>query len=80
MTKGIIKQVNEENKEPVIILAGSNLRDAGFEVGDIVSVSFFSGKIIIAKNKSTANLQDMEQKNPSIKKLIQEFDLHLLVG
>lgn len=71
----MIWEITEENKEPVIKLAGSNLLENGFNVGDIISVSFSENEIIISKNSNTSILQKLQEKNPSLKQLCKEFNL-----
>lgn len=76
----MILQVTNNNSEPVIKLTGLQLSKMGFNIGDIVSVSFSNNQIIISKNKETAKLQDLERKNPSLKKLIDDLGLELLIA
>ncbi len=76
----MIQQVTKDKNLPVIKLTGSHLLKMGFNVGDIVSVSFSQNQIIITKNKETDKLQDMQRKNPSIQKLIDDFELDLLIA
>lgn len=76
----MIQQVTKDKNLPVIKLTGLQLLKMGFNVGDIVSVSFSENQIIISKNKETAKLQDMQRKNPSIRKLIDDFELDLLIA
>lgn len=80
MTKGRILSVANKEGQPLIELLGADLEKSGFNSGDIVSVKFDENIIIICKNQSTNILQDLERKNPSIKKLISEFNLELMVG
>lgn len=76
----MIQQVTKDKNLPVIKLTGLQLLKMGFNVGDIVSVSFSENQIIITKNKETDKLQDMQRKNPSIQKLIDDFELDLLIA
>ncbi len=78
--KAMILSVTMENNEPVIKLTGSKLKECGFNTNDAISVQFSENQIIISKNKDTATIEEMERKNPSIRKLIDEFGLDLLVG
>ncbi|MBD8349352.1 hypothetical protein [Dysgonomonas sp. HGC4] len=76
----MIQQVTNENSEPLIKLMGEQLLKIGFKVGDIINVSFSENQIIISKNKETEKIQALEQRNPSIKKFIDDFELELLTA
>jgi len=67
--------ITEDNKEPVLMLTGSDLLKNGFKVGDIVNVSFSDNEIVICKNEETAILQQMNEKNPMLSKFIEELNL-----
>lgn len=71
----MIWEITEENKEPVIKLAGSDLLKNGFKVRDIVSVSFSNNQINISKNNNAEMLKQMQERNPSLKKLCKDFNL-----
>lgn len=73
-------QIVEENSEPVIKITGSELKKRGFNVNDFVLARFSDNQIIISKNNETEKLKEMERKNPSIKKLMDEFGLDLVFG
>ncbi len=79
MKEGIIRQIENENNEPVIRLAGSVLTDNGFSADDFVRIEFSNNQIIISKNEETKLLQGMQRTNPSISRLIKEFNLDITI-
>lgn len=71
----MIWEITEENNEPILKLVGSNLSKYGFKIGDVIKVHFDTNSIKITKSKNTEKLTAMQQRNPSIKKLWEEFNL-----
>lgn len=74
----MLSQIFEVNSEPVIKLTGLQLKEIGFSIDDIVNISFSDNQIIISKNETTEKLQQMQRRNPSLKKLMSELNLDML--
>ena len=47
---------------PAILLKGQWLKEAGFEIGDYISVTFEDGKLIIAQDTERAALKAAEEE------------------
>lgn len=78
----MIMQITEENKEPALQLAGSNLSKNGFNIGDIVTVDYSDNKIVIAKidSEQAQKFKQMAEENPVLLRLSKEFNLDFLVA
>jgi len=75
-------QITEENREPALPLAGSNLSKNGFNVGDVVTVEYSENKIVISKidGEQAQTFKKMVENNPTLLKLSKEFNLDFLVA
>jgi hypothetical protein len=70
-----IKTISTDEETPVIELTGLEIEKFGFKLGDFVCIEVVNNQIIISKNEKTKLLTKMERLNPSLKKLVSDFDL-----
>lgn len=59
---------------PAINLQGVYLREHGFEIGDQVRIELFRDEIRIKRMTPEMILKAMTERNPSLRKLVAEFD------
>ena len=61
---------------PAIMLKGQWLKDAGFEIGDYITVTVEDGKLIIAADAERAAIVEAEEKfmEQELKKLQKQFE------
>lgn len=61
---------------PAIMLKGQWLKEAGFEIGDYITVTVEDGKLIIAPDAERAAIAEAEEKfmEQELKKLQKQFE------